>query len=225
MALYLTHPARLGNRASRVPGTPAPGTRGFPVRVCAGAGLLVLVAWSAGRALEIPRAPLGRVSGHAAVLSPRDTGAIEGAGSGGPLAGALAGRFLRDGVAPGFRDGRYAEGMSGVTAADRVIRGGGPLPAAARRPDRPVVSFLTRVVMALLFLGSLGLGYLAYRIVRPVVAGIRRRLPGGPSGTGGAGPVPGWENDPAGWDDAGSPGDAFEGAGGEFGGGGASEDW
>jgi uncharacterized protein len=135
---------------------------------------------------------------------------------------AVAGRIIRDAIAPRFREGRYAAGLeAGVVAVYARVHGGEPAEPAARPSvtlTSPVVMFLGLMVLIALLVGADA--YRARRFVgrRGYTAGRRgwepMVLPG-----------PGWGG---GWHGGGggsSGGGGFSPGGGSFGGGGASGEW
>jgi uncharacterized protein len=138
------------------------------------------------------------------------------------LTDAIAGSIIRNVVAPRFREGRVADGVSaGIDAIDQAIAGtyraadasSGRKPAAHRSrtliPLLVVVGGLLWIIVPALFVSS---------------AARRRGWTGASSGWGGGtgGPFLGG----GGWSGGGSSGGGFGGGGGgSFGGGGASGSW
>jgi uncharacterized protein len=138
---------------------------------------------------------------------------------------AVAGRIIRESIAPHFREGRYAAGLEAAVTAvyDRIGQEPGRRRAAERPPQSttPPLAFLWFVVLMVIIAAVLfreaassrrfvrrngytvgrGGGWSAPVILPPVIWGGR----GGWGGGGGGG--------------------GFSGGGGSFGGGGASGDW
>ncbi len=135
-----------------------------------------------------------------------------GYGLEGTIPDAVAGRVIRDVLAPPFREGRYAEGIfAAVEALDAASRGEfQPLPDRGRGVPAPIAG-LVPFLLLLIFIGVLG------SLRRAAHLGPRsRRAHGGgfwwigPGGFGGG---------------LGGGGGGFGGGGGGFGGGGASGGW
>ena len=138
------------------------------------------------------------------------------------LTDAIASSIIRNVVAPRFREGRIADGVSaGVDAIDQAIAGtyrtpespSGRKPAAGRYrtliPLLVVVGGLLWIILPALFVSS---------------ATRRRGWTGGASGWGGGSGGPFFGG--GGWPRGGSSGGGFSGGGGGgFGGGGASGSW
>ena len=135
-----------------------------------------------------------------------------GYGLEGAIPDAVAGRVIRDVLAPRFREGRYAEGIfAAVEALDAASRGEfQPLPDRGRGVPAPVAG-LVPFLLFLIFLGVLG----SLRRAAHLGPRSRRLHRGGfwwigPGGFGGG---------------LGGGGGGFGGGGGGFGGGGASGGW
>ena len=145
------------------------------------------------------------------------------------LTDAIASSILRDVVAPSFREGHIADGISaGLDAIDQAIAGTYKQPVRAARAQRSfnpitfmLLFFLFGVlgiaIIMLLFLlfGGLGIAVIPWLFVR---GSQRHGWTGGGSGWGGA--VIGGGS--SGGSDSGG---GFSGGGGDFGGGGASGSW
>jgi uncharacterized protein len=134
------------------------------------------------------------------------------------LTDAISSSILRDVVAPRFREGRIADGISaGLDAIDQAIAGTYQQPVRSTRAARPTIDPFTLGLLILVF-GGLGMA-----IIPPLFfyRGSRRHgWTGGSSGWGG--PFVGG----GGWSGGGgSGGGGFSGGGGGFGGGGASGSW
>ena len=127
------------------------------------------------------------------------------------LTDAVTSSILRDVVAPRFREGKIADGISaGLTAIEAAIKGTyrGP-PARSARPPDPIA--LPQLILLLVVLGGIGMA-----VIPPLFlyrAGARRS-------NGWTGRSTGWGG---GWSSRGGGG--FGGGGGSFGGGGASGRW
>jgi uncharacterized protein len=143
------------------------------------------------------------------------------------LPDALAASILRDTVAPRFREGKLADGVSaGLDAIQSAIAG--THPAAARRAEEEVTP-VKLVVVGVLAIVTLAI--IASAMSRS--ARFRRRgYTGGPRGWRPQGSwgapiiiLPGGFGGPGHADPAPGGGGGFSGGGGEFGGGGASADW
>jgi len=135
-----------------------------------------------------------------------------GYGLEGAIPDALAGRVIRDVIAPRFREGRYADGiLAAVDALDAASRGEfKPLPEGGQGVPAPIAGLLPFLIFFLL-VGILS----ARRRSAHLGPRSRRRHPGGfwwigPGGFGGGGF---------------GGGGGFSGGGGGFGGGGASGGW
>jgi uncharacterized protein len=136
------------------------------------------------------------------------------------LTDAVSSSILRDVVAPRFREGRLADGISaGLDAIDQAIAGTyRAAPSPARR--RPAMDTWT-ILLSLFFLGTL-----AWVIVPTLLfsrATRRHGWTGGSSGWGG--PYMGGGFFGGGGGGGGFSGGGFSGGGGGFGGGGASGSW
>jgi uncharacterized protein len=143
------------------------------------------------------------------------------------LPDATAASILRDTVAPHFREGKLADGVSaGLDAILSAIAGTYSAPAA-RRPGEEVTP------AKLILVGVLAI--VTFAIIASAMArsarSRRRGYTGGPRGWRHQGSwgtpiiiVPGG-GPPDHGDPAGGRGGGFSGGGGEFGGGGASADW
>jgi uncharacterized protein len=142
------------------------------------------------------------------------------------LPDAMAASILRDTVAPHFREGKLADGVSaGLDAILSAIAGTYSAPAA-RRPEEEVTPAKLLLVAVL--------AIFTFAIIASAMASSRSRrrgYTGGPHGwryQGSWGPpiviVPGGGL-PGPADPTGGSGGGFSGGGGEFGGGGASADW
>jgi uncharacterized protein len=132
------------------------------------------------------------------------------------LTDAVASSILRDVVAPRFREGHLADGISaGLDAIDQAIAGTYRQPVRSARPRTSIDPF-TLGLLVLVF-GGLGMAIIPSLFYR----GSRRRgWTGGSAGWGG--PMVGG----GGWSGGGqSGGGGFSGGGGGFGGGGASGSW
>jgi uncharacterized protein len=135
---------------------------------------------------------------------------------------AVAGRIIRDAIAPRFREGRYAAGLeAGVVAVYARVQGTEQARPAARPSvglTSPLVMFLGVIVLIALLLG--GEAYRSRRFVG------RRGYTVGRQGWGPMVlPGPGWGG---GWHGRGGGslgGGGFSPGGGSFGGGGASGEW
>jgi uncharacterized protein len=151
------------------------------------------------------------------------------------LTDAVASSILRDVVAPRFREGRLADGLSaGLDAIDRAIAGTYERPAG-RAPSDNGVPLVALAVLAGIVMVGLSSAFMAASARRRQgwtggrqgwdrhpVRGVRRGstgywpwFGGGPGGFGGGGFGGGGS----------SGGGGFSGGGGGFGGGGASESW
>jgi uncharacterized protein len=131
-----------------------------------------------------------------------------GYGLEGRLTDLLAGRIIRDEVAPSFKNGKFDEGFAkGVTAIMEAVRGEYKgKPAAGNNKDAPSIPLLLLILLIFFFYW---------------ISQVRRGQGGGGfMGPGGPG---GWY--PGGFGGGGSDGGGFSGGGGGFGGGGASGDW
>jgi uncharacterized protein len=136
------------------------------------------------------------------------------------LTDAVSSSILRDVVAPRFREGRLADGISaGLDAIDQAIAGTyRAAPSPARR--QPAMDAWT-ILLSLFFLGTL-----AWVIVPTLLfsrATRRHGWTGGSSGWGG--PYMGGGFFGGGGGGGGFSGGGFSGGGGGFGGGGASGSW
>jgi uncharacterized protein len=136
----------------------------------------------------------------------------------------VAGQIIREIIAPRFREGRYAAGLSAaVDAVYGRLEGKAPQPSAREKPRQsrfPIVGFVVVGLIIVFILGS--------EVVRS------RRFTGGGGYTGGGrgwilpiifflGGGGGWRGGGGRGEDSGGGG--FSGGGGDFGGGGASGDW
>ena len=136
------------------------------------------------------------------------------------LTDAIASSILRDVVAPRFREGHVADGISaGLDAIDQAIAGTyqGATPRGTAKPSSRV-NPLTLVMLLVLF-GGLGMSIIPTLFFSQ---GARRHgWTGGGSGWGGPfiGGGGGWSGG------GGSSGGGFSGGGGGFGGGGSSGSW
>ena len=142
-----------------------------------------------------------------------------GYGLEGTLTDAIASSILRDVVAPRFREGHVADGISaGLDAIDQAIAGTyqAAVPRAAARPSSRVDPFT--LVMLLVLFGGLGMTIIPALFFSQ---GARRHgWTGGGSGWGGP-----FIGGGGGWSGGGSSGGGFSGGGGGFGGGGSSGSW
>ncbi len=130
-----------------------------------------------------------------------------GYGLEGRMTDLLAGRIIRDEVAPSFKNGNFDEGFAkGVTAIMDAVRGEYKgKPQKENNDNAPSIPLLLFIMFVVYLLSHL----------------FRRRGGGGFMGPGGTG---GWYvGGPGGG--GGSDGGGFSGGGGGFGGGGASGDW
>lgn len=135
-----------------------------------------------------------------------------GKGLEGAITDALSGRIIRELLAPRFRSGAYAAGLTAaVEALDGASRGEfKALPKKRGRPSSPVAGLLPFLVFVVIWL-------VVARLNRASHFGGRG---GGPffwGGLGGGGF--------SGGSGGGSSSEGFSGGGGSFGGGGASGDW
>jgi uncharacterized protein len=139
---------------------------------------------------------------------------------------AVAGRIIREVMAPRFREGRYASGLDEAVAAlyERVGAGEGGKGAPARRGGRGVSPWTAGLIA--LF------GVIAFILMREATSGSRfvRRHGYTAGGRGWSTPMPPiwWGGGGGSWGGGGSGGGSgggFSGGGGSFGGGGASGSW
>jgi uncharacterized protein len=139
------------------------------------------------------------------------------------LTDALASQILRQDVAPRFREGKIADGISaGLNAIEQAIAG--TYKAATEQRSARGSGFNPFGVMLLLFV-VFGL----FSIIVPALYGShvkRQGWTGGRRGWGGPVIFPGgWGGGGGGGGGGGSGGGDFGGGGGSFGGGGSSGDW
>jgi len=146
-----------------------------------------------------------------------------GYGLEGAVPDAVAGRIIREIIAPAFRERRWAAGLE--AAADALfagIRGGDGW--VGRRPAAPrSTAWMPWVALGLVVVVLAGLALAAHGTGRHLRRG-RRVYTAGPDGWY-LPPPPVWHS--GGWGGRGfsGGGDGFSGGGGEFGGGGASGEW
>jgi uncharacterized protein len=136
------------------------------------------------------------------------------------LTDATSSSIIRNVVAPRFREGRIADGITGgLDAIDQAIAGTYQEPTTASRTKWPLGASWTLILLLVLF------GGLAWVILPALFASSATRRHGWTGGSGGwGGPYIGG----GGWSGGGghSGGDGgFSGGGGGFGGGGASGNW
>lgn len=177
-----------------------------------------------------------------------------GRGLEGKLTDLVAGRIIRDRMAPRFKSGDFDGGvLAGVQAVAQVVRGEyqakGDALRHAKKSAPPIYAFLIFLLVAVVFLGSISriLGGFAGGAGLPLVAwflypGLSLALLGGlvvagfvlgllvtllfGSGGGFGGPFfGGWYGGGGGWGGSSGGDGGFSGGGGDFGGGGASGEW
>jgi len=133
---------------------------------------------------------------------------------------AVAGRIIREVIAPRFREQRYAAGLEGAVDAlfSRLAPSAGTPSPPGSRPRSDVVPPAIQLFLALFFLGIAGL-----TLVLVLREAGRRFYTGSRHGwSSGFWGLPGRGG--SGWSGGGSFG-GFSGGGGSFGGGGASGGW
>lgn len=139
------------------------------------------------------------------------------------LTDAISSSILRDVVAPRFREGKIADGISaGVAAIEQAIKGTYEAPARRPAAEQPGLS-LTQIILLLVVLSGIGVAVL------PTLLAQQR----GGGWTGGSGGWGGPYIGGGGWGGGGfgggsrggSSGGGFSGGGGSFGGGGSSGSW
>jgi uncharacterized protein len=139
------------------------------------------------------------------------------------LTDAVSSSILRDVVAPRFREGRVADGISaGLDAIDQAIAGTYQARAPSAGARRGPSMSLGSIVLLLVVLGGLG-----FALIPPLFFyGSASRGPGWTGRSSGwGGPIGGgWGGGPSSGG-GGFGGGGFGGGGGSFGGGGASGSW
>jgi uncharacterized protein len=144
-----------------------------------------------------------------------------GYGLEGSLTDAVASSILRDVVAPRFREGRVADGISaGLDAIDQAIAGTYRAPAPRPAAKAPPINLFTLLLLLVLF-GGLGM------VILPSLFAAQGSRRGGWTGgsTGWGGPYMGGGGGGFSGGGGSSDGGGFSGGGGSFGGGGASGQW
>jgi len=133
------------------------------------------------------------------------------------LTDAVSSSILRDVVAPRFREGRIADGISaGLDAIDQAIAGTYRQPVRSARPKQSIDPF-TLLLLVFVF-GGLGMAIIPALFYR---SGRRAGWTGGGAGWGGPYIGGGGWSGGSGSSDSGG----FSGGGGSFGGGGSSGSW
>ena len=135
------------------------------------------------------------------------------------LTDAISSQILRQAVAPRFREGKIADGISaGLDAIDQAIAGTYKGAAPAKRQQGSILFPLILLAIVLAGLGSI--------ILPAMFANARRQgWTGGRGGWGGGGPFIFMGGGGGGGGGGSGGGGDFSGGGGGFGGGGASGDW
>jgi uncharacterized protein len=137
---------------------------------------------------------------------------------------AVAGRIIREELAPRFRENRHAAGLEAAIAAvyARIEARGGPAARRGSRPPWPVLGFAGVIAVIMLLLGWEMMSTRRVNRRRLYTLGPRGWYVPSDRGWRGGGP---WIGGGGSGSRGGDTGGGFSGGGGSFGGGGASGRW